>query len=102
MNPRSPTPLNHRDHFDRPNDCEIPNENWRPPNQKHAILTNISFFFNRYGASLRKQVKKAEVSQHARYICTFCGKNTVKRKAVGIWECKGCNKTVAGGAYTVS
>ncbi|KAL3249484.1 hypothetical protein ABHI18_011586, partial [Aspergillus niger] len=56
----------------------------------------------RYGASLRKQVKKMEVSQHARYICTFCGKNTVKRKAVGIWECKGCNKTVAGGAYTVS
>jgi large subunit ribosomal protein L37Ae len=59
-------------------------------------------FPHRYGASLRKQVKKAEVSQHARYICTFCGKNTVKRKAVGIWECKGCNKTVAGGAYVVS
>ncbi|KAL4988357.1 ribosomal L37ae protein family-domain-containing protein [Aspergillus falconensis] len=56
----------------------------------------------RYGASLRKQVKKMEVSQHARYICTFCGKNTVKRQAVGIWECKGCKKTIAGGAYTVS
>ncbi|RAQ73346.1 hypothetical protein COH20_004913 [Aspergillus flavus] len=56
----------------------------------------------RYGASLRKQVKKMEVSQHARYVCTFCGKNTVKRQAVGIWECKGCKKTVAGGAYTVS
>ncbi|KAL2864465.1 putative PHD and RING finger domain protein [Aspergillus lucknowensis] len=56
----------------------------------------------RYGASLRKQVKKMEVSQHARYICTFCGKNTVKRQAVGIWECKACKKTVAGGAYTVS
>jgi len=56
----------------------------------------------RYGASLRKQVKKMEVTQHARYVCTFCGKNTVKRKAVGIWDCKGCNKTVAGGAYTVS
>ena len=69
--------------------------------RKHAILTKNSSF-HRYGASLRKQVKKAEVSQHARYICTFCGKNTVKRKAVGIWECKGCNKTVAGGAYTVS
>ncbi|KAL4939281.1 hypothetical protein BDV06DRAFT_214408 [Aspergillus oleicola] len=43
-----------------------------------------------------------EVSQHARYICTFCGKNTVKRQAVGIWECKGCKKTIAGGAYTLS
>ena len=28
----------------------------------------------RYGASLRKQVKKMEVTQHARYTCTFCGK----------------------------
>ncbi|KAI5295109.1 60S ribosomal protein L43 [Ascosphaera acerosa] len=55
-----------------------------------------------YGASLRKQVKKMEVTQHARYVCTFCGKNTVKRKAVGIWECKGCKKVIAGGAWTVS
>jgi large subunit ribosomal protein L37Ae len=43
-----------------------------------------------------------EITQHARYTCTFCGKNTVKRQAVGIWKCKGCNKTVAGGAWTVS
>lgn len=43
-----------------------------------------------------------EVTQHARYVCTFCGKNTVKRKAVGIWECKGCKKVIAGGAWTVA
>ncbi|PGH23750.1 60S ribosomal protein L37a [Polytolypa hystricis UAMH7299] len=56
----------------------------------------------RYGASLRKQVKKMEISQHARYTCTFCGKDSVKRLSVGIWECKSCKKTVAGGAWTVS
>ena len=28
----------------------------------------------RYGASLRKQIKKMEVSQHSRYFCEFCGK----------------------------
>ena len=28
----------------------------------------------RYGASLRKQIKKMEVSQHAKYLCEFCGK----------------------------
>ncbi|KAJ3071141.1 60S ribosomal protein L43 [Podochytrium sp. JEL0797] len=55
----------------------------------------------RYGASLRKQVKKFEISQHAKYTCTFCGKDAVKRTAVGIWKCKGCKKTMAGGAWTV-
>ena len=43
-----------------------------------------------------------EITQHAKYVCTFCGKTTVKRHSVGIWNCKSCNKTVAGGAYTVS
>ncbi|KAI6010686.1 putative RPL43B-60S large subunit ribosomal protein, partial [Pisolithus orientalis] len=65
----------------------------------------------RYGASLRKQVKKMEVTQHARYTCTFCGKassdnlfsfDSVKRQAVGIWSCRSCKKTIAGGAWTVA
>ncbi|KAK3368077.1 ribosomal protein L37ae [Podospora didyma] len=56
----------------------------------------------RYGASLRKLVKKQEVSQHARYTCTFCGKDSVRRTSVGIWACKSCKKTIAGGAYTVA
>lgn len=43
-----------------------------------------------------------ETSQHAKYTCAFCGKDTVKRQAVGIWSCKSCKKTTAGGAYTVS
>merc|ERR1712178_169274 len=56
----------------------------------------------RYGASLRKQVKKIEISQHATYTCSFCGKDSVKRECVGIWNCKGCHKTIAGGAWVVS
>jgi large subunit ribosomal protein L37Ae len=56
----------------------------------------------RYGASLRKQVKKMEITQHAKYTCTFCGKVTVKRQATGIWDCKSCKRTVAGGAYVVA
>lgn len=28
----------------------------------------------RYGASLRKMVKKMEVTQHSKYTCSFCGK----------------------------
>ena len=53
----------------------------------------------RYGASLRKQVKKMEVSQHSKYTCVFCGKDTVKRSVVGIWKCRSCHKTTVGGAY---
>ena len=43
-----------------------------------------------------------EITQHARYTCTFCGKDSVKRTAVGIWKCKACKKVIAGGAWTVS
>ena len=56
----------------------------------------------RYGASLRKQIKKMEVTQRAKYVCNFCGKQTVKRQAVGIWKCGSCKKTVAGGAYVMN
>mmetsp|Transcript_5911 Transcript_5911/g.10095 ORF Transcript_5911/g.10095 Transcript_5911/m.10095 type:complete len:93 (-) Transcript_5911:53-331(-) len=56
----------------------------------------------RYGASLRKQIKKMEVTQRAKFTCNFCGKDSTKRTAVGIWHCTSCKKTVAGGAYTMN
>ena len=56
----------------------------------------------RYGATLRKIVKKFETSQHARYVSPFCGKNSVKRTAAGIWFCKRTNHKIAGGAYQLS
>lgn len=34
----------------------------------------VGKYGTRYGASLRKSVKKMEISQHARYNCQFCGK----------------------------
>uniref|UniRef100_A0A452ZUY3 60S ribosomal protein L37a n=1 Tax=Aegilops tauschii subsp. strangulata TaxID=200361 RepID=A0A452ZUY3_AEGTS len=61
----------------------------------------VGKYGTRYGASLRKQIKKMEVSQHSKYFCEFCGKFAVKRKAVGIWGCKDCGKVKAGGAYTM-
>ena len=62
----------------------------------------VGKYGTRYGASLRKQIKKQEVSQHAKYLCDFCGKFSVKRQAVGIWNCKDCGKTKAGGAYVLN
>jgi large subunit ribosomal protein L37Ae len=60
----------------------------------------VGKYATRYGASLRKMVKKIEISQHATYVCPFCGKNALSRSSVGIWDCKKCKKTIAGGAWT--
>lgn len=64
----------------------------------------VGKYGTRYGSSLRKQVKKMEITQHATYVCPFCGKTSVKRTAVGIWKCKAktCSKSIAGGAWSVN
>ena len=59
-------------------------------------------FGTRYGAKLRKQVKAIEILQRTKYICNFCGKNSIRRQATGIWRCKACRRVVAGGAWEVS
>lgn len=46
----------------------------------------VGKYGTRYGASLRKTVKKMEVSQHSKYTCAFCGKDAMKRVCVGIWK----------------
>ncbi|EPQ05010.1 Eukaryotic translation initiation factor 1 [Myotis brandtii] len=62
----------------------------------------VGKYGTRYGASLGKMAKKTEISQHAKYTCSFCGKTRMKRRAVGTWRCGSCMKTVAGGAWTYS
>ncbi|CAI8016409.1 60S ribosomal protein L37a [Geodia barretti] len=62
----------------------------------------VGKYGTRYGSSLRKMVKKIEISQHGKYICYFCGKNSMKRKCVGIWHCNKCQKVIAGGAWVPS
>ncbi|XP_044921047.1 60S ribosomal protein L37a-like [Mustela putorius furo] len=52
-----------------------------------------------YGASLRKMVKKIEISQHAKYTCSY-GNTKMRKRAVGIWHCGSCMKTITGGAWT--
>lgn len=41
----------------------------------------------RYGASLRKQIKRVEISQHARYVCPFCGKVCISLALVHAYLC---------------
>lgn len=56
----------------------------------------------RYGAKLRKQVKAIDILQRTKYICPFCGKNSIRRFAVGIWRCRACRRNIAGGAWEFS
>ena len=53
----------------------------------------------RYGQKLRKQVKAIEILQRTKSICPFCGKKSIKREAAGIWKCRGCRRSIAGGAW---
>uniref|UniRef100_A0A023FD36 Putative 60s ribosomal protein l37 n=1 Tax=Triatoma infestans TaxID=30076 RepID=A0A023FD36_TRIIF len=70
---------------------------------KHTKKVGITGKYGtRYGASLRKMVKKMEITQHGKYPCSFCGKTAMKRTCVGIWSCRRCKRTVAGGAWVVS
>jgi len=53
----------------------------------------------RYGATLRKRLLEIEQQQKATYECPRCGVVAVRRKFLGVWSCKKCGYTFAGGAY---
>ncbi|XP_051010588.1 60S ribosomal protein L37a-like [Acomys russatus] len=53
-----------------------------------------------YVAFFQKTVNKIEISQHAKYTCSFCGRTKMKRQTIGLWHCGSCMKTVAGRAWT--
>ncbi|KAI8439546.1 hypothetical protein MSG28_013290, partial [Choristoneura fumiferana] len=75
-------------------------DDFRPNARKRSeLLANMAHVMV---PSLRKMVKKMEVTQHAKYTCSFCGKDAMKRSCVGIWSCKRCKRTVAGGAWVFS
>jgi large subunit ribosomal protein L37Ae len=55
----------------------------------------------RYGVSLRKRHESVSQEKKARYDCDVCGKNAVRRISTGVWKCRSCGATFAGGAYTM-
>jgi large subunit ribosomal protein L37Ae len=56
----------------------------------------------RYGASIRKRANKIKHEKTSRYMCEMCGKISVKRISTGIWRCRHCDATYAGGAYSMT
>ncbi len=54
-------------------------------------------FGPRIGRRLRKEINEIE-GKARNNRCPGCG-GKIRRKASGIWECKSCKITFAGGAY---
>ena len=56
----------------------------------------------RGGATLRKRYGRIMDSLHTYHNCPSCASSSVKRVSVGLWGCRKCGYTFAGGAYTPS
>ena len=55
---------------------------------------------SRYGATVRKRYIKVVTEMKKSHSCPQCGFSRVKRVSVGVWRCRKCGFTFAGGAYT--
>ena len=56
-------------------------------------------FKARYGVRARTIIRNVEIHQRAKHICPNCGHRSIRRAHTGIWRCRKCGYTFAGGAY---
>jgi large subunit ribosomal protein L37Ae len=54
----------------------------------------------RYGSTVRKRYVKVITELRKPHRCSQCGFVRVRRVSVGVWKCRKCEFTFAGGAYT--
>jgi len=53
----------------------------------------------RYGSTVRKRVVEVLSGMKKAHKCPQCDSESVRRKSVGIWNCRKCGFTFTGGAY---
>jgi large subunit ribosomal protein L37Ae len=53
----------------------------------------------RYGVKIRRRLGSLEARQKKKHVCPECKYTAVKRRSTGIWNCRHCGYTFAGGAY---
>ncbi|MHA1972354.1 MAG: 50S ribosomal protein L37ae [Candidatus Hodarchaeales archaeon] len=56
-------------------------------------------FGTRYGATIRKRVRKIENIMKSPHKCPSCDSLKVKRVSIGIWECSFCGYRFTGGSW---
>jgi large subunit ribosomal protein L37Ae len=56
-------------------------------------------FGTRYGATVRKRVRKIDNILKTRHLCPSCGSKKVNRVSIGIWECSFCGFRFTGGSW---
>lgn len=56
-------------------------------------------FGPRYGVRVRRRIAAIEKRQKQDHACPECGAEKVRRTDTGIWSCRRCGHTFAGGAY---
>ena len=56
-------------------------------------------FGPRYGATVRKRYIKVLSGLKTPHSCPQCGYQRVRRESIGVWKCRKCGYTYAGGAY---
>ncbi|RLG72729.1 MAG: 50S ribosomal protein L37ae, partial [Methanobacteriota archaeon] len=57
-------------------------------------------FGARYGRRVRERVREIEEKLRQHYPCPMCSSGRLKRVSFGVWKCRKCGFTQAGGAYT--
>ncbi|MGQ9478426.1 MAG: 50S ribosomal protein L37ae [Thermoproteota archaeon] len=53
----------------------------------------------KYGFTIRERYMQVIKKRRARYACPRCSTGILKRLSVGVWRCRKCAYTFAGGAY---
>lgn len=64
------------------------------------VRKSSALFGVKYGFTVRKRAAEVLIARRTKHRCPSCERNFLQRVAVGIWRCRGCGYTFAGGAYT--
>ena len=59
----------------------------------------VARFGPRYGVRIRRRVQEIDEGLRARHVCPNCQAVAVRRTSTGVWRCRRCGHTFAGGAY---